>query len=71
MIATVIVSGVTVIRLISSVLFFPKIRVCKREFSTFWMVGLIGALAIFIVGGITLKAFWQGLTASVNRRAAD
>ncbi|MBE7090560.1 MAG: hypothetical protein E7363_01410 [Clostridiales bacterium] len=64
MIATVIVSGITVIGLISSVLFFPKIRVAKREFSTFWMVGLIGALAIFIVGGITLKAFWQGLTAS-------
>ncbi len=64
MIATVILSGVTVIGLISSVLFFPKIHVGKREFSTFWMVGLIGAFCMFLCGGITLKGFWQGLTAS-------
>ncbi len=64
MILTVIVSGITVIGLISSVLFFPKIHVGKREFSTFWMVGLIGAFCVFLCGGITLKGFWQGLTAS-------
>ena len=68
MIATVIIAVLTCVCLILSVLFFPKIKLFKKELDTYWLVCLIGALLVIAFGGISIKEVFAGLTndSSIN-----
>ena len=68
MIATVIIAVLTCVCLILSVLFFPKIKLFKKELDTYWLVCLVGALLVIAFGGISIKEVFAGLTndSSIN-----
>lgn len=48
MLTPVIVFGITCIVMILSVLFFPKLKIGKTEIGVYWIVTLIGAIAVFL-----------------------
>lgn len=64
MITAVIITAITCALLILSVLLFPKIKLGKITFATYWPICLLGALFTIFLGGISLNEVWQGLTAS-------
>ena len=68
MIATIIIALLTCITLILSILFFPKIKVFKKEINTYWLICIIGALLMLIFNCIDFKEALDGLLApsSVN-----
>ena len=63
MLATIIISVLTCILLICSILFFPKLRINKIEFDTYWIVCLFGALTIVLFNCVSLKDVVDGLFA--------
>ena len=63
MLATVVISVLTCILLICSILFFPKLRINKIEFDTYWIVCLFGALTIVLFNCVSLKDVVDGLFA--------
>ena len=68
MIASVVVSVLTCLGLLSSILFFPKIKTKRFEFNTFWLVCLLGAGLILLCNGVTVDDVKQGLfeNSSIN-----
>ena len=68
MIATVVISVLTCLGLLSSILFFPKIKTKRFEFNTFWLVCLLGAGLILLCNGVTLDDIKAGLfeNSSIN-----
>ncbi len=56
-----IIVVVTLITMISSLLFFPKLRVGKYTCDSYWIVVSSGALLILLSGAIDVKLLWQGL----------
>ena len=54
MIATIIISILTCILLITSVLFFPKIKIKDKEINTYWLVALFGALLLIVLRLVNL-----------------
>lgn len=46
MIATIVVSIITVVLITISILFFPKIKIGKIELDTYWMIALLGAIVL-------------------------
>ena len=63
MIPTVLISSLTCLTIILSVLFFPEIRIGKKTIGVYWIIALIGALALLLSRRITFSALWSGLTA--------
>ena len=61
---TIVVSVLTCVGLITSVLLYPKIKIRKYNINTYWIVGLVGAIAILITGCISLEEVAKGLTAT-------
>ena len=49
MIASIIICAVTVILMIASILFFPKLRIKKLNISLYWVIALVGAVILLIV----------------------
>lgn len=68
MIASIVIAILTCATLICSILFFPKIRIKKIEISTYWIVCIIGAIAMLIFGCVTFEDVFSGLFAdsSIN-----
>ena len=64
MVSTIIIAVLTCVTLILSVLFYPKVKILKKEINTYWLVGLIGALLMLISKGISFKEAISGLTSS-------
>lgn len=60
---TYIDASVSIIGLLITVIFFPKFRMKKAEFQTFYLIPLLGVLLILLTGNVTWKEFYQGLTA--------
>lgn len=50
MLPTVIISTVTILLMIASILFFPKIKLGKFSISTYWLVTLSGAAVLLLSG---------------------
>lgn len=48
MIATLIISITTILLLVMVIIFKPTITVCKKEIQTFWIVPMLGVIALFI-----------------------
>ena len=68
MFPTVIIAILTCISLILSVLFFPKVKLLKKQVDTYWLICLLGAILVILVGGISFKEVFAGLTndSSIN-----
>ena len=48
MIATIVISIITVVLITISILFFPKIKIGKIELDTYWMIALLGAIVLLV-----------------------
>ena len=55
MIKTLIIFIITCVLLISSILFFPKVKLFKRNINTYWIVSLLGALFIIIFNCVSFE----------------
>ena len=68
MIVTIVISVLTCLGLLSSILFFPKIKTRRFEFNTFWIVCLLGAGLILLCNCVTLDDVKSGLfeNSSIN-----
>ena len=64
MITAVVIALLTCVCLIVSVLLFPKIKLGKLTFATYWPICLLGAFFMLIFGCISLSEVFSGLTAS-------
>ena len=49
MITSIIICAVTIVLMIASILFFPKLRIGKLNISLYWVIALIGAIVLSIV----------------------
>ena len=63
MIAPIILAAITCAAMIVCVLFFPKFKIGKAEISTYWIVTLIGAVAVFLSSSTNIKTVWSALIA--------
>lgn len=61
MILTLIISIITIVLMITSILFYPTIKIKKFQVNTYWIITLIGALLILICGLVPIKDFYQTL----------
>lgn len=61
MVPTIIISVLTCISLILSIIFFPKIKIFKKEFNTYWIISIIGAILILLFNCISIKEVLNGL----------
>ena len=59
---SIVISCFTCLSLILCVLFKPNIKVGKKEFQTFWIVNLIGALCILIFNVVPFDLLITKLT---------
>lgn len=59
----VTVATLTCLVMIASILFFPRVKVGKRQFDTYWMVTLAGALVLLCCGRGRFAAVGQALVA--------
>ena len=64
MIATLIISIITCVLLILSILFLPKIKINNFEMSTFWIVSLLGAIAILVFSDLSILEAFKGITSN-------
>ena len=64
MIACIIIGAVTCLAMISSVLFFPQIKIKKVKIDCYWVIVLIGAILMVSIVGVDLKYLWGELTSS-------
>ncbi len=62
MVAVIIIFAVTCITMIASVLFFPKIKIGKIKLDSYWVITLIGALALLISGLANVNSVWTAMT---------
>ncbi|MGI6359510.1 MAG: SLC13 family permease [Acholeplasmatales bacterium] len=63
-----IIVFITLILMISSLLFFPKTKIGKWSFDSYWLIVFLGALLIILTFTIDLKALWNGL---INNNAMN
>ena len=63
MLASIIVSCVTLLTLTLSVIFFPEIKVAGRKIGLYWIIAVIGAFFILITHCADLRTIFDGLTA--------
>ena len=68
MILTILVAAITCITLIASILFFPRIRIKKFAFGTYWVVSLVGAVLMLLTSRVSFTTVITSLTAqdSIN-----
>lgn len=64
MIISIIICAVTVVLMISSILFFPKLRVKKLNISLYWVIALLGAVVLLIVKNGHIWAVGQAMIAN-------
>lgn len=62
MVTLLIISAVTFTLMICSLIFLPKIKIKKLSFSTYWVITLMGALAVFLTGALSVREAYTGIT---------
>ena len=60
-IGVAIVSGIAVIGLVSSILFFPSLKIGKHSFSTYWLFPLLGGVILLATGLLDPNYFLDAL----------
>ena len=65
---SVIIAGITVLLMVTTVLVKPFIKVVSHKIGLYWVVCLIGALTLILTGEISFSSVILGITAksSVN-----
>lgn len=66
MIPTIVISIITFLLVSASILFFPRVKIGKVAFSTYWVIAMVGALALLLSG----LAPWNEVTAQLFSDAA-
>ena len=64
MITSIIICAVTVVLMILSILFLPKLRIKKLNISPYWVIALLGAIVLLIVKSEHLSAVGQAMVAN-------
>lgn len=64
MLAVGLIALATSFVMIASVLFFPKVRIGKLSFETYWMICLLGALSLILFGFINIQEVLDNLMAN-------
>lgn len=59
-----LISIITVLSLISAVIWKPEIKIGKITIETFWLVSVAGAIFLFAFGYVSSNAILQGITDS-------
>lgn len=62
MIATIVVSALTIVTNLILLIFKPSFTVKGKTISFYWIVALLGAILLLAVGSITPSETWAGLT---------
>lgn len=63
---TLIISGITVLCIILSLLIKPNIKIKGHTFGLYWIIAVVGAVALILSSSITLDKAWSGLTAPTS-----
>ncbi|MCQ2771932.1 MAG: hypothetical protein MJ238_01460 [Bacilli bacterium] len=66
MIAALIITIITIILLITSVLFYPTIKIGKIHLGTYWIVSLLGAVALLIAGSTNFYSIYEAFTSETE-----
>lgn len=67
MIQTIIIASITFILTILSIFLFPKIKISKKySIQTFWVIALLGAIALLIAQSVSINDVWNGLTSNTK-----
>ena len=66
MILTVTIAGVTAIAMVISVLTKPYIKIKKVQIGLYWIICLIGAILMLLLGRINLSSVLDGITANTS-----
>lgn len=68
MIPTIIISATTFVLVILSILLFPHIKIGRIRFDTYWMIALLGAIALLVFSFAPIKEVGKELTndAAIN-----
>ena len=68
MVLSIVIAAVTCAVMIASVLFFPRIKVGRISFDTYWIVVLVGAAVTVATGCISVGRLWETLVgdAAIN-----
>lgn len=61
---SITISAITCFAMICAVLFFPKIKIGKLSFGSYWVVTLVGAAVLLISGAVDLKTVGSALVAN-------
>ncbi|MCF0117148.1 MAG: hypothetical protein HUJ61_03755 [Bacilli bacterium] len=64
MISSIAIAIITIVSLILSILFFPKIKIKNIELGTYWIVSFIGALLMIVFKCISFNQIFEFLTSS-------
>ncbi len=64
MVPALIIFIATIVVMIASVLFFPKIKIGKVKIDTYWLITLAGAVILLCFGLADIKTVGQALTAN-------
>lgn len=64
MIPSILIAALTCAAMIASVLFFPRIKGKRISLDTYWLVALLGAVAVVASGQIGLPSLWAALTSN-------
>ena len=64
--ATLIISIITCLLLILSILFFPKIKIFKKQINTYWLICLIGAIFILIKANTYVREMLGGISSDIG-----
>lgn len=59
-----IIFGVTVVVMIAAILFFPTLKIKKLVINSFWVIAVVGAIALLAFKSISFKEIGSGLTQS-------
>lgn len=58
---SIIIAGITCATLIASVLFFPRIKIKKISFGTYWVIALLGTILMLLTKRVSLNVVVSGL----------
>ena len=66
MIATIVISSITFVSVILSILLFPHIRIGRFRLDTYWIIALIGAVALLASSLAPIKDVWSQLISNTS-----
>ena len=62
MLGLVLISVITVVALITSIIWKPEIKIKNIKIETFWLVSVLGAILLICIGYLSLGEVFSGMT---------